>query len=74
MLGVLAPKYIDKLPHDIINGQPLIYRRTSEDQFVLYSVGWNQIDDGGSVGFTGEAQTVIDVRKADWVWFSNAKK
>ena len=38
---------IEKLPHDIINGQPLHYRRTDDGQFVLYSVGWDEKDDGG---------------------------
>ena len=51
-LDVLAPQFMAKLPHDIINGQPLHYRRTSDGQFVLYSVGWNETDDGGVVGFT----------------------
>ena len=49
-LDALSPQFIDKLPHDIINGQPLHYRRTSDGQFVLYSVGWNETDDGGEVG------------------------
>ena len=42
--------FIDKLPHDIINGDPLKYHRTDDGQFVLYSVGWNETDDGGIVG------------------------
>ena len=39
-LDALAPKFIAKLPHDVINGQPLKYRRTDDGQFVLYSVGF----------------------------------
>jgi len=31
-------------------GQPLHYRRANAGQFVLYSVGWNERDDGGVVG------------------------
>jgi hypothetical protein len=61
-LDALAPQYIEKLPHDIINGQPLHYRRTSDGQFVLYSVGWNETDDGGLPG------TLADVKNGDWVW------
>ena len=45
----LSPQFINKLPHDIINGQPLHYQRTTDGQFVLYSVGWNETDDGGVV-------------------------
>ncbi|MCX6928796.1 MAG: hypothetical protein NT154_37125, partial [Verrucomicrobia bacterium] len=43
-LDALTPKFIAKLPHDVINGQPLNYRLTSDGQYVLYSVGWNQTD------------------------------
>ena len=46
-LDVLAPRFIEKIPHDIINDQPLHYRRMEDGQFLLYSVGWNGKDDGG---------------------------
>ncbi|HYE32768.1 MAG TPA: hypothetical protein VEH27_15175 [Methylomirabilota bacterium] len=36
-----------KLPHDVITGGPVHYKRT-EDGFLLYSVGMNQVDDHGS--------------------------
>jgi len=69
-LDVLAPKFIDKLPHDVINGQPLKYRR-ADSSFVLYSVGWNETDDGGSVvrriGKDGKAGAV-NQDEGDWVW------
>src|ERR1035441_4673601 len=52
MLDALAPQFIETLPHDIINGQPLHYRRTEAGQFILYSVGWNEKDDGGQIAFT----------------------
>jgi hypothetical protein len=65
-LAVLSPQFIAKLPHDIINDQPLHYRRTSDGQFVLYSVGWNGTDDGGEVGFTKGGS--MDVNTGDWVW------
>jgi hypothetical protein len=65
-LDALAPQFIAKLPHDIINGQPLHYRRTSDGQFVLYSVGWNETDDGGVVGLKENGS--IDINTGDWVW------
>jgi hypothetical protein len=70
-LEALAPKFIEKLPHDVINGQPLKYHRTDEGQFVLYSVGWNQTDDGGQVGLTKSGNA--DMNKGDWVWRYPAK-
>jgi hypothetical protein len=46
-LDALAPQFIEKIPHDIIGGQPLHYRRTNDAEFLLYSIGWNETDDGG---------------------------
>jgi hypothetical protein len=66
-LDALAPQFIEKLPHDIINGQPLHYRRTDDGQFVLYSVGWNETDDGGTVVFL-KSGSAVDRDKGDWVW------
>jgi hypothetical protein len=89
-LDVLAPQFIEKVPHDIIGGQPsqgsgsasqpLHYRRTADGQFVLYSVGWNEKDDGGVVetkvvGVTDrKSRTPIwDINQGDWVWRYPAK-
>jgi len=65
-LAAVAPKFIATLPHDIVNGQPLKYRRTDDGQFILYSVGWNETDDGGKVGLTKSGTTALN--KGDWVW------
>ena len=80
-LDALAPQFIAKLPHDIIGGQPsqgsgsasqpLHYHRTSDGQFVLYSVGWNETDDGGEVGLTKNGN--VDINTGDWVWRYPAK-
>lgn len=66
-LEVLTPKYIAKLPHDVINGQPWKYRRM-ESAFVLYSVGWNETDDGGAVVMTEGKNPRLDQDQGDWVW------
>ncbi len=63
-LAALAPEFIFTLPHDVIGGESYIYRR-SEDSFVLYSVGWNEKDDGGKVGMKGGS---TDLSEGDWVW------
>jgi hypothetical protein len=70
-LDALAPQFIAKLPHDVINGQPLHYRRTPDGQFVLYSVGWNETDDGGEVAFKKDGS--VDISQGDWVWRYPAK-
>jgi hypothetical protein len=60
-LNELLPQFIDKLPHDIIGGQPLKYRRTADGQFLLYSIGWNETDDGGQF-------YPSSYDKGDWGW------
>ena len=67
-LDALAPACIDELPHDIMNGQPYHYRLRPDGSFLLYSVGWNQTDDGGKVVFKNDAPTQIDDKEGDWVW------
>ncbi len=79
-LDVLASQFIQKLPHDIIGGQPLKYRQTN-DSFVLYSVGWNEKDDGGIAVLTRSGSLrdesgrsgMPDTEKGDWVWAYPAK-
>ena len=56
-LDALAPQFLAQIPPDLIGGQPLHYRRAADDKFVLYSVGWNEKDDGGKPGSDD-----------DWVW------
>lgn len=58
-LDKLAPTFAGTIPCDLINGKPLHYRRTTEG-FQLYSVGWNETDDGGV-----EAP---EQENGDWVW------
>ena len=70
-LAALTPKFIETLPHDVINGQPLKYHRTEDGQFILYSVGWNETDDGGKVELTKNGNA--DVKRGDWVWRYPAK-
>jgi hypothetical protein len=73
-LDALAPQFISKLPHDVMNGEPLKYRRTEDSQFILYSVGWNEVDDGGVIARTqGSPNKVQDITQGDWVWPSPAR-
>ncbi|HEY9174636.1 MAG TPA: hypothetical protein VI136_20310 [Verrucomicrobiae bacterium] len=65
-LDALVPQFVEKLPPDVIGGQPLKYRRTAGDQFLLYSVGWNEKDDGGQVVLNKDGSA--DREKGDWVW------
>ena len=62
----LVPQFIKKLPHDMIGGKPLNYHRTDDGKFLLYSVGWNEADDGGQVVFKQPGSA--DRERGDWVW------
>lgn len=64
-LDALVPQFMEAIPHDIIGGQPLHYRRTDDGKFLLYSVGWNEMDDGGQ---PSPQKGGIDYTKGDWVW------
>ena len=65
-LDALAPQFMAKLPHDVIAGQPLHYRRTTDGQFTLYAVGWNQKDDHGTLVLDKDGK--VDQEQGDWVW------
>lgn len=65
-LADLSPKYLTPIPHDLVNGGPLRYRRTEDARFVLYSVGWNETDDGGTVSQTQTGRP--NPESGDWVW------
>jgi hypothetical protein len=47
-LGALVPRYLDAVPSDPFDGQPLRRRRWA-DGLVIYSLGPDRIDDGGKL-------------------------
>ncbi len=68
-LEALTPRYIEKLPHDVINGEPFKYHVQPDGKFLLYSVGWNENDDGGTVVTKKDSKIhTQDMEQGDWVW------
>ena len=67
-LGALAPQFISPLPNDALTGETYQYRLAEDGRFVLYSVGWNEKDDGGVPG-----KMLFDDKQGDWVWEYPAK-
>ncbi len=65
-LQSLVPAWIANKPHDVIQDSDYIYRATDSIYFTLYSVGWDEKDDGGTPG------EFLFTKKGDWVW-TNAK-
>jgi hypothetical protein len=59
-LAALSPQFVQQLPTELVNAQPFHYRRLDDGHFLLYSVGWNKVDDGGVAGKTSA--------EGDWVW------
>jgi hypothetical protein len=50
-----------------MTGQPFKYQRNADGSFLLYSVGFNKTDDGGTV-VLGQSGKSVDLRRGDWVW------
>jgi hypothetical protein len=65
-LDRLTPAFAQKLPADVINGAPLHYFRKGPDHFLLYSVSWNETDDGGVAIRNKSGYLSFD--EGDWPW------
>jgi hypothetical protein len=74
-LNELIPDYLETIPLDFMDGQPLHYRANADGTFLLYSVGENGKDDGGNPSLERPEQDAPpswlnwQSRNAfDWVW------
>ena len=52
-LGELVPQFVDTVPTDPFDGQPLRYIKTSPKGFVIYGLGKDRNDDGGTPKLAG---------------------
>ena len=69
----LTPRFINSIPSDPIDGKPLRYRPETNGGFLLYSVGVNGIDEGGSASLTnlvtnGWVRPPHPTQALDYVW------
>jgi hypothetical protein len=62
-LEQLVPNYLPAIPVDLFDGQPLRYRR-SDDGYVLYSIGPDGVDNGGSDLDGSDGDLAVRVPKA----------
>jgi hypothetical protein len=72
-LGELGPDLIPSGAIDGLNGQPLRYRVTEDGRYMIWSLGFDGIDDAGKVSAdtnTGEIGSNLhrSTDKGDWVW------
>lgn len=66
-LEALLPAYLPTLPHDVVEGRPLVYRRLNRDTYRLYAIGGNGKDEGGLIPQV-DGYGRQDPGKGDWVW------
>ena len=52
---------------DLISGEALRYVRTGDGRFLLYSIGWNEIDEQGEAGGRGRSNNPSP-DQGDWTW------
>ncbi len=64
-LDLLTPAYGSELPHDVMNGEPYHYKLNADGTYILYSVGWDQKDDGGQLGAKSPYHNTDNL---DWIW------
>lgn len=65
-LAALVPRFLDRVPADVIAGEGFRFRRLADGRYLLYSVGWNGADDGGVTAKNDAGQTEVEF--GDWVW------
>jgi hypothetical protein len=68
-LEALLPVLLPTLPRDAMNGEPLRYQPRPDGGFILYSVGFDGMDDGGdptSSDTTRVYRQIWDGRDAVW--------
>ncbi len=65
-LAELVPKYLAKVPHEVVSPEPMRYRAEAGG-YVLWSAGWDGKDDGGI--FLRAAKDGKP-EHGDWVWRS----
>ena len=56
---------MEKIPDDVVAPGAFHYKLTNGTNMLLYSVGWNGIDDHGTVFLNFDR---VDFRQGDWVW------
>ena len=68
-LAALVPRFLPSVPHDLFTGEALLYRLLPEGGYLLYSVGWNKLDDGGTTARRPHVEVTTDEPESgDWVW------
>jgi len=66
-LTELRPDFLAAIPNDPFDGRPLRYRRVNNQEFSLYSIGFDRTDDGGNPATKGSRRrTLLDGKDIVW--------
>ena len=65
---LITAGYLKKIPLDLFSDKPLVYKRTDDD-FILYSVGYDFEDDGGEVYRDDKGRVRPWADEGDWVFW-----
>ena len=72
-LAALSPEWLATVPGDWFSDAELVYRRDNDGTFMLYSIGYNETDDGGRYVFGESKRKAIQWEDGDWPWPSAAE-
>jgi len=72
-LDAVTPEWLANLPRDWFSDAGLVYRRNADGTFTLYSIGYNETDDGGQYVFGEDRHKPILDEEGDWPWPSAAE-
>jgi len=68
-LPALVPEFLREVPRDIFDGQPLRYRSGGNGNYLLYSIGKDERDDGGDPARPDKVPRNLHITNGrDWVW------
>lgn len=69
---LLTTGYLKQLPMDSFSDKPLVYKKT-EDNFMLYSIGPNFVDDGGEPGRDRKGRVKLWMDEGDVVFWPQSE-
>ena len=67
-LDALSPEWLATVPGDWFSGDGLVYSPNADGTFALYSIGYNETDDGGEFSFVEDKRRAIQFEEGDWPW------
>jgi len=67
-LSALVPEFLPEVPRDPVDGHPLRYQKLTDSSFLLYSIGSDNVDNGGDATAPAVGRVIQWQRGRDWVW------